>query len=112
MFVFFGALIGVLAFAPLIFGLKAGKKVTPKSNLGYGAVLILSVFASIIILAAAVAICYFAARDNLLEFALAAAITIVLFAIVFGIYVNIKQTKAAKERKQKAAANKDNKDKE
>ena len=98
MFVFLGAVVGVLAFVPLLLSLKASRNVTKTSNLGYGALLILGVFASLIILFATVLICYFAARDGLIAFALAAAITLILFAIVYGIYTAIKRSKAAKER--------------
>lgn len=114
MFVFLGAIAGVIAFLPLIIGLKASKKVTPKSNFGYGAIMLLSVLASMAILALTVLIFYFCAKDNLLEVALAAAITIIVFAIVYGIYSVIKQKKAAKKRKEnskiKAKNKADNKD--
>ena len=100
MFVFFGALIGVLGFLPLIAGLKASKKVTKTSNFGYGAILLLGVFGSLIILCAGILICYFCFRDNIVEFAFAAAITLILFAIVYGIYTSVKRNKAAKERKE------------
>lgn len=102
MFVFLGALTGVLGFVPLIISLKQSKKVTPKSNLGYGALLMLGVFASLIILLVAVLLCYFLARENLIAFVLAAAITLILFAIVYGIYSVIARNKAAKQRKEKS----------
>ena len=98
MFVFLGAVVGVLAFVPLLLSLKASRNVTKTSNLGYGALLILGVFTSLIILFVAVLICYFAARDGLIAFTLAAAITLILFAIVYGIYTAIRRSKAAKER--------------
>lgn len=101
MYVFLGAVTGVLGFLPLIICLRASKNVTPKSNLGYGALLLLGVFVSLIILLVAVLLCYAFARDGLLAFALAAAITLILFAIIYGIYTVIARNKAAKMRKNK-----------
>lgn len=98
MFVFLGAVVGVLAFVPLMLSLNASKNVTKTSNFGYGSLLILGVFASLIILFAAVLICYFVARDGLIAFVLAAAITLIFIAIVYGIYSIISRNKAAKER--------------
>lgn len=95
---FLGAVVGVLAFVPLMLSLKASKNVTKTSNFGYGSLLILGVFASLIILLAAVLICYFAARDGLIAFALAAAVTLILFAIIYGIYSIISRNRATKER--------------
>ena len=106
MFVFLGAVVGVLAFVPLLLSIKASKNVTKTSNFGYGALLILGVFASLIILVVAVLICYFVAKDGLLAFALAAAITLILFAIVYGIYTVIKRSKAAKERANRSKKSK------
>lgn len=101
MYVFFGALVGVLAFIPLMLSIKASKNVTKTSNLGYGALLILGVFSSLIVLVVAVLICYFAAKDGLIAFVLAAAITLILFAIAYGIYTVIARNKAAKARANK-----------
>lgn len=101
MFVFLGSCTGILGFLPLALSLKASKKVTPKSNLGYGALLILGVFASLLILLIAVLLCYFFARDHLIAFVLAAAITLILFAIVYGFNSVIVRDKAAKERSSK-----------
>ena len=103
---FFGAVGGVLAFLPLLLSLKASKNVTKTSNFGYGSLLILGVFASLIILFVAVLICYFAARDGLIAFVLAAAITLILFAIAYGIYTVIKRSKAAKERANRSKKSK------
>lgn len=101
MFVFLGALCGVLGFVPLIVSLRASRNVSPTSNLGYGALLILGVVASLAILFIAVLLCYFFARDNLIAFVLACAITLVLFAICYGIYTVVRRNKAAKQRKDK-----------
>lgn len=101
MFVFLGAVVGVLAFVPLLLALKASKNVTKTSNLGYGALLILDVFTSLIVLFVAVLICYFVARDGLIAFVLAAAITLILFAVVYGIYTVISRNIAAKKRAEK-----------
>ena len=100
MYVFLGAVTGVLGFLPLIISLRASKNVTPKSNLGYGALLMLGVFASLIILFVAVLLCYVFARDGLIAFVLAAAITLIFFAIGYGIYSVISRNKAAKMRKE------------
>lgn len=101
MFVFLGALTGVLGFIPLIISLKQSKKVTPKSNFGYGALLMLGVFASLIILFVAVLLCYFLASANLIEFVLATAVTLFLFAVFYGIYSVISTNKAAKDRRNR-----------
>ena len=90
----------------MLLSLRASKKVTATSSLGYGALLILGVFASLIILLAAVLLCYFFAKDNLVEFALSAAITLVVFAIVYGIYSVISRNKAAKARAKKTKKSK------
>lgn len=100
MITFLGAVTGILAFLPLFLSLRAGKKVTDKSNFGYVAISLLGVFASLLILIAAVALCYFFVYDELLRFALAAAITLIAFAVVYGIYTVVGRNKAAKERKQ------------
>lgn len=82
----------------MLLSLKASKRVTAKSNFGYGALLILGVFASLAILFVAVLLCYFFAREELIAFVLAAAITLILFAIVYGIYTAVGRSKAAKAR--------------
>lgn len=82
----------------MLLSLKASKRVTAKSNFGYGALLILGVFASLAILFVAVLLCYFFAREELIAFVLAAAITLILFAIVYGIYTAVGRNKAAKAR--------------
>ena len=77
MYVFLGAVCGVLGFVPLVISLKASKKVTATSNFSYASLLLLGVMASLIILFAAVLLCYFFAKDGLIAFVLAAAITLI-----------------------------------
>lgn len=101
MFVFLGAVTGVLGFVPLYLSLRASKKVTKTSNFGYGALLLLGVLFSLIVLLAGVLLCYFFGRDGLIAFTLAAAITICFAAIIYGIFVTIRRSKASKERQAK-----------
>ena len=98
--VLFGAIVGVLGFIPLFICLKMSKKVTKTSNFGYGTTLLLGVFASLLVLFSSVLICYFAFRDVILPFVLAAAITLCVVAIVYGIYTAVRRDKAADERKK------------
>lgn len=106
MYVLFGAIVGLLSFLPLIVALKKSKKVTPTSSFGYGALLMLGIFVSLIILIVAVLICYFCARDGLIAFVLAAAITLILFAIVYGVYSVVSRNKAANKRANNKAKGK------
>lgn len=101
MYVFLGAVAGVLGFLPLYFSLKKSKKVTKTSNFGYGALMMLGVLFSLVILLTCVLICYFWAKDNLIAFALAAAITLSLFAIAYGIFTAIRRKRAADARLKK-----------
>lgn len=88
----------------MLLSLRASKRVTAKSNFGYGALLILGVFASLAILFVAVLLCFFFAREELIAFVLAAAITLILFAFGYGIYTVIGRNKAAKARANKNAS--------
>lgn len=101
MFVLLGAIAGVLGFLPLFCALRASKKVSPHSNLGYGALLMLGVFASLLILIVVVLLCYFFAREELIRFVLSTAITLIIITVVYGIYTVVKRNKAAKERAAK-----------
>ena len=98
--VLFGAIVGILGFLPLFICLKTTKKVTKTSNLGYGAILMLGVFASLLILIVSVLICYFCFRDALIAFVLACAITLIIVSCAYGIYTVVRRNKAAEERKK------------
>ena len=97
--VLIGAIVGVLGFLPLFVCLKMSKNVTKTSNFGYGATLLLGVLTSLIILFVSVLICFFAFKDVVLPFVLAAAITLCVVAIGYGIYTAVRRDKAAEERK-------------
>lgn len=101
MTIFLGLLIGVLSIIPLLASLKASKKVSKTSNFGYGALFMLGVFASFLINLIAILLCYFFAKDNIIEFVVPIAIVLIAFALVYGIYTVIKRNTAAKERAER-----------
>lgn len=80
-----GALSGIAGFLPLIFGLRMTKRVTKTSNLGHMGILLLSVFASFLILFATVMACIVFARELVLSFALAEVLALSVAAIGFGV---------------------------
>lgn len=80
-----GAVAGFVGFLPLFAGLRLTKQVTETSNLGHMGALLLSVFASFIILFASTIGCIFIARDLLLPFALAEVAALSVTAICFGV---------------------------
>ena len=100
LFIALGLLIGILAFVPLLLSLKASKKLTSTSNFGYGSLLMLGVFSSLVILFVSVLLCYLFAKDNIVLFVIPAAIMLICFAVFYGIYTVIKRNKPAKERRQ------------
>lgn len=81
-----GAISGVLGFIPLIFGLRMTRRVTQTSNFGHAAILLLSILASIVVLAVTATICILFARDLVLGFTVAEALGLSVSAIVFGLY--------------------------
>ena len=80
-----GLVIGVVCFAPLIFGMNLARKATPTSNLGHAGSLLLGVLISLVLLAAATIICVVFARDLAVPFVLAEAVGIIGAAIAFGV---------------------------
>jgi len=80
-----GALAGVLGFAPLALGLRLTKRTTATSNFGPMAILMLCLLVSFAILFASAIACVTLARDVVLYFALAEAISLCVVTIGFGV---------------------------
>ncbi len=91
MFIILGILTGLLAFLPYVVALNKSKKITHNSNLGYGALFMLSVFFSFAVLIFCFLFAYFNIRENFLSFTISACICLIICAIGFGIYKNIKK---------------------
>ncbi len=80
-----GALAGVLGFAPLALGLRLTKRTTATSNFGPMAILMLCLLVSFAVLFASAIACVTLARDVVLYFALAEAISLCVVTIGFGV---------------------------
>ncbi len=89
--VLIGVVVGVAGFAPLIFGMNKARMATPTSNFGHAGSLLLGVFLSLLILAAAVIACVMLARDLAVPFVLGAAGGLIAAAVVFGIRNNLRK---------------------
>lgn len=86
-----GVLSGVLGFLPLYGGFRMTKKVTRTSNFGYTSTLLLSVFASFVILVGALVVCAVFARDMLVPFVAAEIAALIVAAIAFGISKRVRK---------------------
>ena len=80
-----GIVVGVAAFAPLVFGMNLARNATPTSNFGHAGALLLGVLGSFVILAVAVVLCIVFFRDLVLPFVLAEVAALTVAAIVFGV---------------------------
>lgn len=89
--VLLGVVSGILAFAPLIFGLRMTRKVTQTSNFGHASILLLSILVSFVILAVTAFLCITFARDMVLGFVIAEALALSISAIVFGVYKQVRK---------------------
>ena len=86
-----GIVVGLVSFAPLIFGMNKARMASPTSNLGHAGALLLGVLLSLVILAAAIVACVMLARDVAVPFTLGAAGGLVVAAIAFGISKNLRK---------------------
>ena len=80
-----GVIVGVVAFAPLVAGMRLARNATPTSNIGHAGGLLLGVLGSFVILAVGVVVCIIAARPVAVPFVLGEAGALVVAAIVFGV---------------------------
>ena len=80
-----GAVIGAIAFLPLIYGMQKAKNATPTSNLGHAGALLLGVLVSFVILAGGAVGCAVLFRDLIAPFGLAEAAALIVFAVIFGV---------------------------
>ena len=80
-----GVLVGAVAFAPLIAGMRLARKATPTSNVGHAGGLLLGVLGSFVILAVGVVVCIVVARPVAVPFVLGEAGALVVAAIAFGV---------------------------
>ena len=80
-----GAIVGVVGFLPLIFGMNKARVATPTSNLGQAGALLLGVLLSFVVLVVPVVICIAAFRDMVLPFVLAEVAALIVAAIAFGV---------------------------
>lgn len=86
-----GVVTGAVGFIPLVFGLRMTRRVTATSNLGHMGILLLTVFASFIILLGAAIACIMLARDFVLPFVLSEAVALVIVAIAFGVHKMLRK---------------------
>ena len=80
-----GAIVGFVAFAPLVFGMNLARKATATSNFGHAGSLLLGVLGSFVILAVAVVVCIAFFRGLVLPFVLAEAGALFVAAVAFGV---------------------------
>ena len=80
-----GALVGIAAFAPLVFGMNLARKATPTSNFGHAGSLLLGVLGSFVLLAVSVVVCIALFREFTFWFVLAEAGALFVAAVVFGV---------------------------
>ena len=78
-----GALAGAAGFAPLFAGLRMTRRVTDTSNLGHAGALLLGVLLSVAVLFVTAIACALLAREFVLPFVLAEALSVA--AIGFGV---------------------------
>lgn len=80
-----GVLAGAIGFMPLVIGLRMTKTVSPDSNFGPMAILMLCLLLSFVLLFVAAILCVTLARDLALPFALAEAVALCVVTIGFGV---------------------------
>lgn len=80
-----GAIVGLVSFLPLTWGMKLARNATPTSNIGHAGGLLLGVLGSFAILAVTLVICLVAFRDMTLPYAIAMAAGLVVAAVIFGV---------------------------
>ena len=80
-----GAVLGAIAFLPLVFGMQKARNATPTSNLGHAGALLLGVLLSFVLLAAGLVTCAVFFRDLVAPFGVAEAAALVVSAAIFGI---------------------------
>ena len=80
-----GALIGLVAFTPLVFGMNLARKTTLTSSFGYANSLLLGVLMSFVILAVSMVVCIAFFREYVFPTVLAEAAALFVAAVVFGV---------------------------
>ena len=83
--VLLGIVVGIVGFAPLVYGMNLARKATPTSNFGHAGALLLGVLVSFVVLAASVVVCIALFRELTLPFVLAEVGALVVAAVAFGI---------------------------
>lgn len=86
-----GLIVGVVGFAPLIFGMNKARNATATSNLGHAGSLLLGVLLSFVVLGAAMIICALCFREVAIPFVLAEAAGLAATAVAFGISKNLRK---------------------
>ena len=86
-----GAIVGIVGFAPLVFGMNKARNATPTSNLGHAGSLLLGVLISFVVIGAAMVICALFFRDVAILFVLAEAAGLAATAVAFGISKNLRK---------------------
>lgn len=87
-----GILIGIVGFLPLLGALKISKKIVATLTGLNAAVMIFSILISLAILIVSMLIFNDLNHSNILPFVLSAAITLIITAIGFGIWFQIKHS--------------------
>lgn len=87
-----GILIGIVGFLPLLGALKISKKIVATRTGLNAAVMIFSILISLAILIVSMLIFNDLNHSNILPFVLSAAITLIITAIGFGIWFQIKHS--------------------
>lgn len=87
-----GILIGIVGFLPLLGALKISKKIVATRTGLNAAVMIFSILLSLAIMIVSVLIFNDLNHSNILPFVLSAAITLIITAIGFGIWFQIKHS--------------------
>ncbi len=87
-----GILIGIVGFLPLLGALKISKKIDATRTGLNAAVMIFSILISLAILIVSMLIFNDINHSNILPFVLSAAITLIISAIGFGIWFQIKHS--------------------
>lgn len=87
-----GILIGIVGFLPLLGALKISKKIVATRTGLNAAVMIFSILISLAIMIVSMLIFNDLNHSNILPFVLSAAITLIITAISFGIWFQIKHS--------------------
>ena len=90
--ILFGILIGIIGFLPLLGALKISKKIVATRTGLNAAVMIFSILISLAILIVSMLIFNDLNHSNILPFVLSAALTLIVTAIGFGIWFQIKHS--------------------